>query len=140
MCCVASLWPHVSHRLCWPSKPPTQLTTLLLPFSLLFPVDLDEAYGTMSSANYADLVSQAPQRRPAASASATEGALLGERDAVMLSALHTAAMQRCGGVRKMGRFGVRARRVWKRLQGGVQSRHVECSANKISPSVNRGAP
>lgn len=57
-------------------------------------VDLDEAYGTMSSANYADLVSQAPQRRPAASASATESALLGERDAVMLSALHMAAMQR----------------------------------------------
>lgn len=57
-------------------------------------VDLDEAYGAMSSANYADLASQAPQRRPAASASATESALLGERDAVMLRALHMAAMQR----------------------------------------------
>ena len=57
-------------------------------------MDLDEAYGAMSAANYADLASQAQQRRAAASASATEGALLGERDAVMLSALHQAALQR----------------------------------------------
>lgn len=58
-------------------------------------VDLDEAYGAMSGDNYADLASQQPHRRQLASASATEGALLGERDAVMLSALHTAAMEWC---------------------------------------------
>jgi hypothetical protein len=81
-------------------------------------VDLDEAYGTMSSANYADLASQAPQRRAAASTSATESALLGERDAVMLSALHTAAMQSGPGGRVVGVVGAShlpgMRALWQR--------------------------
>lgn len=48
----------------------------------------------MSAANYADLAAQqCPHRRGLASANATEAALLGERDAVMLSALHDAAAQ-----------------------------------------------
>ncbi|EFN59718.1 expressed protein [Chlorella variabilis] len=59
-------------------------------------LDLDQAYGAMSAGNYADLVRQAaPHHRALASANATEAALLGERDAVMLSALHDASMQ-CG--------------------------------------------
>ncbi|KAL4449447.1 hypothetical protein ABPG77_007091 [Micractinium sp. CCAP 211/92] len=59
-------------------------------------VDLDQAYGAMSASNYADLArQQPPARRQLGSTSATEGALLGERDAVMLSALHQASL-RCG--------------------------------------------
>jgi hypothetical protein len=48
----------------------------------------------MSAGNYADLVRQAAPHAPAlASANATEAALLGERDAVMLSALHGASLR-----------------------------------------------
>ncbi len=57
-------------------------------------VDLDQAYGAMSASNYADLArQQPPARRQLGSTSATEGALLGERDAVMLSALHQASLR-----------------------------------------------
>jgi len=57
-------------------------------------VDLDQAYGAMSAANYADLAHQRPAAdRLLPSTSATEGALLGERDAVMLSALHQASLR-----------------------------------------------
>ena len=57
----------------------------------------------MSAANYADLANQqCPSRRGLASANATEAALLGERDAVMLSALHNASMQRCGAAAACG--------------------------------------
>lgn len=57
-------------------------------------MDLDQAYGAMSASNYADLArQQAPARCQLASTSATEGALLGERDAVMLSALHQASLR-----------------------------------------------
>lgn len=48
----------------------------------------------MSASNYADLArQQPPARRQLGSTSATEGALLGERDAVMLSALHQASLR-----------------------------------------------
>lgn len=57
-------------------------------------MDLDQAYGAMSASNYADLArQQPPARRQLGSTSATEGALLGERDAVMLSALHQASLR-----------------------------------------------
>lgn len=57
-------------------------------------VDLDQAYGMMSTTNYADLASQRPPAAErTASANATEAALLGERDAVMLSSLHAAALE-----------------------------------------------
>lgn len=58
-------------------------------------VDLDQAYGAMSAANYADLASQQSTvgHGGLPSANATETALLGERDAVMLSALHRASLE-----------------------------------------------
>lgn len=59
-------------------------------------VELDQAYGATSASNYADLAhKRAPTGRQLGTANATEGALLGERDAVMLSALHNASL-RCG--------------------------------------------
>lgn len=58
-------------------------------------MDLDQAYGAMSAANYADLAAQQAGLGHGGlpSASATEAALLGERDAVMLSALHRASVE-----------------------------------------------
>lgn len=70
----------------------------------------------MSARNYADLAKQeTPQRMRGASA--TEAALLGERDAVMLCALHTAATKSGRGGRVVGVVGAShlpgMRRLWE---------------------------